>query len=101
MSTPEKESDDKKWHLDRRLPVALLFTILLQTCGVVWWASGQEKDNRFQDQAIAELKARASESDHSRQDTDQRLARVEEKLGSVVDVLRDIRDSIKNPRRDR
>ncbi len=27
------------WHLDRRVPVALIATLVLQTIGVVWWAA--------------------------------------------------------------
>lgn len=28
------------WHLDRRVPVALIVTIVLQTGGIIWWAAG-------------------------------------------------------------
>ena len=28
------------WHLDKRVPVAIIFAILVQTAGAVWWASG-------------------------------------------------------------
>ena len=27
------------WHLDRRVPIAMIFAILCQTVGVVWWAA--------------------------------------------------------------
>ena len=27
------------WHLDRRVPVALIVTIIMQTVGIVWWAA--------------------------------------------------------------
>ena len=30
---------DEQWHLDKRVPLALIFTIFLQTSGAVWWAS--------------------------------------------------------------
>jgi hypothetical protein len=32
---------DQDWHLDKRIPIALVVTILGQTLGAVWWASGQ------------------------------------------------------------
>jgi len=35
MSTSEHEH----WHLDRRVPLALILTIVIQTVGIVWWAS--------------------------------------------------------------
>jgi hypothetical protein len=28
------------WHLDKRVPVALIFTIFIQTSAIVWWAAG-------------------------------------------------------------
>ncbi len=27
------------WHLDRRVPVALIIAIVTQTIGIVWWAA--------------------------------------------------------------
>jgi len=30
---------DQQWHLDKRVPVAIIFAILLQSMGGVWWAS--------------------------------------------------------------
>jgi hypothetical protein len=41
MSEPD---DDGHWHLDKRVPLALIasifFGMLVQTLGAVWWASG-------------------------------------------------------------
>ena len=31
--------DDRHWHLDKRVPVALIITITMQTVGIVWWAA--------------------------------------------------------------
>ena len=33
------EYDNKHWHLDKRVPLALIVTIVVQTAGLVWWAS--------------------------------------------------------------
>ena len=33
------EDDNKRWHLDKRVPLALIVTIVVQTAGLVWWAS--------------------------------------------------------------
>jgi uncharacterized membrane protein len=30
---------DEPWHLDKRVPVAMIFAILMQTIGIVWWAA--------------------------------------------------------------
>ncbi len=31
---------DREWHLDKKVPIALIATLLLQTGGLVWWARG-------------------------------------------------------------
>jgi hypothetical protein len=31
--------DDYKWHLDKKVPVALIVTIAFQTTAIVWWAA--------------------------------------------------------------
>jgi Tfp pilus assembly protein PilN len=46
--------DDRHWHLDKRVPIALIITILMQTVGIVWWAASLSErvtalENRFQD----------------------------------------------------
>jgi cold shock CspA family protein len=30
---------DEPWHLDRRVPVALILTIAVQTAAAIWWAA--------------------------------------------------------------
>jgi hypothetical protein len=31
--------DDYKWHLDKKVPVALIATLAVQTVAIVWWAA--------------------------------------------------------------
>lgn len=33
------KSEDGTWHLDKRIPLSLMFAILIQTTGAFWWAS--------------------------------------------------------------
>lgn len=30
---------DNNWHFDKRVPIALMMTIFVQTAGAVWWAA--------------------------------------------------------------
>lgn len=34
--------DDRRWHLDRRVPIALIVTLLIQAAAALWWARGAE-----------------------------------------------------------
>lgn len=35
-----RTDDDGAWHLDKKVPLALIFAILVQTAMGFWWASG-------------------------------------------------------------
>jgi len=32
-------ANEEPWHLDKRVPVALIFAIFAQTAGAIWWAA--------------------------------------------------------------
>lgn len=34
------KDDDRQWHLDKKVPVAIILAIGLQTAGAIWWARG-------------------------------------------------------------
>ena len=34
--------DEQPWHLDKRIPIALILAIILQVSGAVYWASKME-----------------------------------------------------------
>lgn len=36
----DNPSTDKQWHLDRKVPLALIAMIAAQTFAALWWASG-------------------------------------------------------------
>jgi hypothetical protein len=31
--------EDRKWHLDRKVPIALILALAIQTSAVSWWAA--------------------------------------------------------------
>lgn len=67
-----QEQHDNRWHLDKRVPLALIFAILLQTVVVVSWLStlGERVNQLERDRA-----ATAPQAD--------RLTRVEVKIESI------------------
>ena len=39
----------EQWHLDKRVPIALILTILIQSAAAIWWAAGMtERMNHFE-----------------------------------------------------
>ena len=39
MSEPTRDQEGGRWHLDKRVPIALIFAIAAQSLGAVWFAS--------------------------------------------------------------
>jgi hypothetical protein len=57
---------DEPWHLDKKVPLALIITILLQTSLAIWWASGLDERvaqittvNGLQDARLADVERSA------------------------------------------
>lgn len=49
------------WHLDKRVPLALIIAIVVQTGGAVWWASGRDRDIDAAGRQITKLQTDVSE----------------------------------------
>jgi peptidoglycan hydrolase CwlO-like protein len=58
-----KQKPDNEWHLDKRVPIALIITLLLQFGAGVWWASNA---NERLDQVERRLEGFADRSDAMR-----------------------------------
>lgn len=39
METNTNQVIDAGWHMDKRIPIALIATLVLQTAAIVWWAA--------------------------------------------------------------
>jgi hypothetical protein len=68
------------WHLDKRVPLALMVTIGLQTGGVIWWTSSlNERVSSLERNAVAT----APQGD--------RLTRVEVKIENIQSGVNEIK----------
>lgn len=84
------DTDDpasRSWHLDKRVPVALLISLAVQTGAIIWWAAGitarLEQVERQQ----------AASAPHS-----ERLTRVETRLEAVQSGIERIERLVSQPR---
>lgn len=84
MAGNKETTEDGRWHLDKRVPLALIVAILLQSGAAMWWASGlSERVNMLErQQALA-----APQAD--------RLTRVEVKIEAVQDGISEIKRLIR------
>lgn len=75
MPDTKKES----WHLDRRVPLALIVVILVQTAGIVWWAATLQAKSEAQEGRIVRLEQQNAQSTL----LGERLARLEERMDGL------------------
>lgn len=73
MADPASEG----WHLDRRVPIALLLGLIFQFIGVVVYATSIAKDVESNQAKIGEMKKKAEKQDETLGDINNRLIGLE------------------------
>jgi hypothetical protein len=88
---------DKAWHLDKRVPISLILTIVFQGATILWWASGVTRDiadlKKATDAVMAEAKDRAVGVN--------RLVALETEIKNVKELLSGIRQDLKDAEKAR
>lgn len=57
---PVIDESDTKWHLDRKVPISIIITILIQTGGVMWWAANANERLNSLEQKILVIAPKAT-----------------------------------------
>lgn len=78
--------DDSRWHLDKRVPLALILTLLIQTAGALWWAANINA-------RVIQLEIQASASAPQIE----RIVRLETKMDAISSGLADIKQLLQRP----
>lgn len=74
------KDDDTKWHLDKKVPIAMIVTIAMQTAGFVWWAASlSERVNTLERDALRSAPYA------------ERIVRLETKMESIADGIQEIK----------
>lgn len=73
--------DREQWHLDKRVPIALILTIFLQSMAAIWWASSV---NERIDQVERRLQGFAERG----QRADQTIANQQRDIAVLVEQLK-------------
>jgi len=90
---PDKPASEP-WHLDRRVPIALILAIIGQTAGAVWWASTISGAVADHARRVALLEAGKVEDARADRDSADRLARIEERQRASQDSLTEIKQQL-------
>lgn len=85
MDDNEPES---KWHVDKNIPLALIFAMIGQTICIVWWAAGVSY-------RVGDLEQRLN----AQMPNADRLTRLEAKSEYVIETLKEIKGllSVRRP----
>ena len=90
---PVMSQQDNQWHLDKKVPIALIVTLLLQGSVVMWWigASSQRLDQNERQVTLLAPQVTA---------TAEKIIRVESKLEAIGESITEIKNLIRQtPRR--
>lgn len=82
-------SGDTQWTVDKKIPLAMIFAVIVQTGGFVWWMGGiSERVNVLEKASAAVTIAAPVQAD--------RLTRVESKVESAQRDLAEIKADVKS-----
>lgn len=81
------EDLNQNWHLDKRIPVALILTLIGYGLFGTWWASRLETRVTGHDKRIETLEAATVESAKTQATINERLGRIEERANAQVMIL--------------
>ena len=74
---------EQEWHLDKRVPIALIFALLVQTGGAVWWASTLQGRVGTVERDVGRLERQQGATSLAAQAQAVQLGRIEENMGAI------------------
>ena len=79
------------WHLDKRVPIALIFTIALQTAAAIWWAANINSRLDFNEVSDASQDSRLQSLEQIVQSQQVAAAGVAAQIGAIRETLDQMR----------
>jgi hypothetical protein len=86
MMEPQNQTDS--WHLDKKVPLALIMAMAIQTVGVIWWAASLSTRVDHQEREIASLVMSEQQTKQEARRISEWLARVDERIAAQTELLR-------------
>lgn len=84
------------WHLDKRVPLALIIAIITQTAGIVWWAAQSDARIAAVIDGQSFLTSRVGSLEQDQQDRRVDIATMAEQIAGMKDTLDGIRSDQKD-----
>lgn len=87
----------ESWHMDKKVPIAIIVTIIIQTLSLGWWASkldsrvaNLEENDKRHDDRLKEDRAAIEAGSNNLNAINMRLVRVEEQTSTTRDLVKEI-----------
>lgn len=94
--------DEDGWHLEKKVPISIIFALAINSCAGVWWASRVESRIERIEVLFLEQKVRDANQDatilDNRNERNQQLNRIDDKLERILSRYAD-RDLIERNKR--
>lgn len=87
MPPPAPPETSTSWHLDKRVPIALIVTIMLQLGAWIWWTAGLARDVQEDRRRIELLERNDAAQASLLGRINEQLARVDERLAAIASRL--------------
>ena len=88
----------EQWHLDKRVPVAIIFAIFMQTAGAIWWASSIQSRVSSNERSITRLTDSSEELREAVHEQAVQLGRIEEQITGLRSDIQRMLDVIERGR---
>ena len=79
--------DNESWHLSKSVPLSLIAAIAAQTLGMVWYISTLDSNVETNAREIARHEVRIQAIEKTAQDQAVMLARIDENLNAIRDIV--------------
>ena len=80
----DPEPDEKAWHLDRRVPVALILAVFGQGALGIWWMAGLSSRVSHLETSVPALAASDAETSRDVRAIGLQIARLEERVAAQI-----------------
>jgi hypothetical protein len=91
MTPADQEAGRDLWHIDKKVPLAIVLAMLMQGASLIWWANGITKDNQEYARRISQLESQRADQrltvlESQMIDSRGSLSRIEGKLDRLIET---------------
>jgi uncharacterized protein YlxW (UPF0749 family) len=86
----------EQWHLDKRVPIALIFTLFVQTAAAIWWAASINERMAVNESTITAIKADQVSAGKELETQRTQVAVLVEQLGSTNKNLERLQTEVRD-----